>query len=62
MQFEPPPESYIRYCQRLALQGLDPSLPIERNPEPTNVHSIEAARTQRCIRILGEREFRERPL
>jgi hypothetical protein len=52
---EPPPESYIRYCTRLALQGLDPSLPIDPNPEPTNVHDIRAARTQRAVREMLRR-------
>jgi hypothetical protein len=49
MTFGPPPDDpYPRYCQRLALQGRDPSLPIEREAEPKNVHSIEAARTRRA--------------
>jgi hypothetical protein len=31
---EPPPDWYLRYCQRMALQGLDPSLPFVPGPDP----------------------------
>jgi hypothetical protein len=56
VSIEPPPDYHIRHCTRLALQGGDPSLPFETLPEqPSNVHSIEAARTRRCIEILCTR-------
>lgn len=45
---EPPPDHYIRHCARVALQGVSVVLPIEREAEPSNVHSIEAARTRRA--------------
>jgi hypothetical protein len=48
-------DAYIRYCARVALQGGDPSLPIEPETEPSNVHSIEAARTRKCIEICRRR-------
>jgi hypothetical protein len=54
---------YLRHCQLMIAQGRDPSLPIEPEAEPSNVHSIEAARTLRCIEICRKRgDFRERPL
>jgi hypothetical protein len=49
---EPPPDWYLRYCQRMALQGMDPSLPIEPELEPSNVHSIAAAQTRRATALL----------
>jgi hypothetical protein len=60
----PPDDQYIRYCKRLALQGGNPSLPIDPATEPQNVHSIEAARTRRATAQLmrGRNAFRERPL
>jgi hypothetical protein len=45
---EPLPDFYVRYCARMALQGVSVALPIEREAEPSNVHSIEAARTRRA--------------
>jgi hypothetical protein len=60
---EPPPDFYVRHCARMALQGLDPSLPVESQTEPPNVHSIEAARTRRAtVLLMRGREVRERPL
>jgi hypothetical protein len=55
MSIEPAPDSYIRCCARMALQGLDPSLPIEPEAETTNVRSIEAARTRRATAQMMRR-------
>jgi hypothetical protein len=55
MSIEPPPDFYVRYCTRLALLGRDPSLPIEPETEPSNVHSIEAGRTRRTTREMLRR-------
>jgi hypothetical protein len=49
------PDWYLRRCQLMIAQGLDPSLPIEPEPEPSNVHSIAAARTRKCIEICRRR-------
>jgi hypothetical protein len=51
---EPPPDFYTRHCARLALQGMDPSLPLPE-AEPSNVFDIRAARTQRAIREIIRR-------
>jgi hypothetical protein len=59
----PPDDPYLRRCQRMALQGLDPSLPIEPEAEPSNVFDIRAARTMRAVAQLRRgREVRQRPL
>jgi hypothetical protein len=55
MTIEPAPDWYIRYCARMVQQGLDPSLPIVPEAEPTNVHSIEAGRTRRATREMLRR-------
>jgi hypothetical protein len=52
MSIEPPPDWYIRATQLKLLRGESVALPFEPETEPTNVHSIEAARTRRCIEIL----------
>jgi hypothetical protein len=44
----PPPEWYARAAALRLLQGKSAALPIEPDPEPENVHSIEAARTRRA--------------
>jgi hypothetical protein len=51
--FEPPPDWYIRHCERLVLSGQSAALPIEPEPEPSNVRSIEAARTRRATREIA---------
>jgi hypothetical protein len=56
--FGPPPtDPYLRHChcQRLALLGRDPSLKLEPETEPSNVHSIEAGRTRRATREMLRR-------
>jgi hypothetical protein len=55
MTIEPAPDWYLRYCVRLALQGLNPSLPIVPEAEPSNIHSIAAARTRRATREILRR-------
>jgi hypothetical protein len=64
MSIEGPPDAYLRYCARLVCQGLDPPLLLSASEaEPSNVHSIEAARTRKCIEICRRRgDFGERPL
>jgi hypothetical protein len=52
---EPPPDCYIRYCARLVLAGKDPPPLFNAEAEPTNVHSIEAARTRRATREMIRR-------
>jgi hypothetical protein len=60
---EEAPEWYLRRCQLMVMPGLDPSLPIEPETEPSNVFDIRAARTMRATRLLMRgREFRQRPL
>jgi hypothetical protein len=58
---ELPPDHYIRACTRLAIQGsgLSPLLSRPEPEEPSNVYSIEAARTRRCIEILCTRGKRD---
>jgi hypothetical protein len=54
------PDWYIRRLMFRALQGLPA---VEWPPdEPGNVHSIEAARTQRAIRMMREAAIKTRPL
>jgi hypothetical protein len=55
MSIEPAPDWYLRRCQLMIAQGLDPSLPIEPEAEPSNVSDIRAARTQRAIREMIRR-------
>jgi hypothetical protein len=63
MSIEPPPDWYLRRCQLMIAQGRDPSLPIDPETEPKNVHSIEAARTRRATaQMMRSRAVRERPL
>jgi hypothetical protein len=52
---ELPPDWYLRRCQLMMAQGLDPSLPFEPETEPANVFSIEAARTRKAIEICRQR-------
>jgi hypothetical protein len=49
---ESPPDHYIRYCARMALQGVSVAQPIEFEAEPSNVYSIEAARTRRATALM----------
>jgi hypothetical protein len=49
------PDWYIRGVTLRLLRGESVELPIEPEGEPTNVHSIEAARTRRCIEICRRR-------
>jgi hypothetical protein len=57
MSVELPPNHYLRYCARLAMQGsgLSPLLSAPQPEEPSNVHSIEAARTRKAIEISRKR-------
>jgi hypothetical protein len=52
---EPPPDHYIRHCARVALQGVSVVRPLEPENEPSNVHSIDAARTRRATREMIRR-------
>jgi hypothetical protein len=45
---EPAPDWYIRAVSLRLLRGESVELPIEPEAEPSNVHSIEAARTRRA--------------
>jgi hypothetical protein len=54
MSAEPPPDWYLRQCERLALQGLNPSLPTPE-PEPSNVFDIRAERTKRATALMIRR-------
>jgi hypothetical protein len=62
MSIAPPPDLYVRHCARMALQGLNPSLPLQPETEPSNVFDIRAARTRRATALLLRGRFRERPL
>jgi hypothetical protein len=62
MSDDPAPDYYLRYVQRLLMQGLSAALPYDPD-EPSNVHSIEAARTRRATaQMMRGRVPRERPL
>jgi hypothetical protein len=55
MTIEPAPDWYLRYCARMVQQGLDPSLPIVPEAEPSNVFDIRAARTKRATALMIRR-------
>jgi transposase len=44
----PAPDWYVRWAACRTLQGLPVALPYDPDAEPSNVHSIEAARTRRA--------------
>jgi hypothetical protein len=52
---DPPSDQYWRWVAHRSLLGMDVSLPIEPETEPTNVHDIRAARTQRAAREMMRR-------
>jgi hypothetical protein len=52
---KPPPAWYLHACARMALQGQSVAMPIEPETEPTNVHSLEAARTRRATELMLRR-------
>ena len=63
MSIEPAPAWYLHHCARMALQGVSVALPIVPEAEPSNVHSIAAARTLRATaQVMRGPEVRERPL
>jgi hypothetical protein len=55
MSIEPAPDWYLRYCARMVQQGLDPSLPIAPEVEPSNVFDIREARTKRATALMIRR-------
>jgi hypothetical protein len=55
MTIEPPPDHYIRAATLRILRGESVELPILPESEPSNVHSIEAARTRRATREMIRR-------
>jgi hypothetical protein len=59
MSDDPLPDWYLRRVAYRALQGLPLALPPD---EPGNVHSIEAARTWRAVRMMRDAVIKERPL
>jgi hypothetical protein len=61
IKFLDPNEWYLRQMAFRALQGLPATLPLDPD-EPSNVHSMALARTERAIQMLRNRAPRERPL
>ena len=55
------PTWYHQRWMLRALQGLPVALP-QLDHEPSNIHSIELARTQRAIRMMREATIKQRPL
>jgi|HubBroStandDraft_6_1064221.scaffolds.fasta_scaffold2358434_2 hypothetical protein len=56
-------EWYLRQAAIRALLRGEPALPLDPESEPSNVHSIEAARTRRATTLMMRgRAMRERPL
>jgi hypothetical protein len=55
MSIEPAPDWYLRAVTLRLLRGESVELPIEPEAEPTNVHSIEAARTRRATALMMRR-------
>jgi hypothetical protein len=63
MSFDPPPDWYIRAMTLRLSRGESAALPYDPNAEPSNVVSIEAARTRRATeQMMRGRATRERPL
>jgi hypothetical protein len=59
----PPPDYYIRAMTLRLSRGESVVLPCDPDAEPSNVHSIEAARTRRATeQMMRGRATRERPL
>ncbi len=50
---------YLQQCALRAFRGDVVVLPPD---EPSNIHSIELARTQRAIRLMREANIKQRPL
>jgi hypothetical protein len=48
MSIAPPPDWYIHAVSLRLLRGEFVALPLDPEAEPSNVHSIEAARTRRA--------------
>jgi hypothetical protein len=58
---EPPPDWYLQAVALKIMRGESVELPVPET-EPSNVHSIEAARTRRATREMKRQAMRERPL
>jgi hypothetical protein len=53
--FDPPPDFYVRWAMLRLIRSEPAALPLEPESEPTNVHSIDAARTRRATELVLRR-------